>query len=239
MNMSDEYSYALRYFHKGIPTEYFVTYEGDVYSYKHSGCHKMIPTKSANGYIKIKICVGGRIYNRNIHRIVAETFIPNPENKPEVNHIDGNKHNNAVSNLEWTTRKENADHAYTHGLFGKGEELARSSISDAKCREICGLLQDTSLSYNEISQAVHVSKRIVSSIAKRQSWKHISDEYDFSKRKFISFIDEDTVHRICKLLEKKYDVDAISALIGCKQHIVKDIKRGRSWTAISSKYKIL
>ena len=51
-----------------------------------------------------------------IHRLVAETFIPNPEGKPQVNHIDGNRKNNAADNLEWTTCTENSQHAYNTGL---------------------------------------------------------------------------------------------------------------------------
>lgn len=54
-----------------------------------------------------------------IHRLVATTFIPNPNNKPEVNHIDGNKENNNVTNLEWVTKSENGFHAYRIGLNHK------------------------------------------------------------------------------------------------------------------------
>lgn len=51
-----------------------------------------------------------------LHRLMAETFIPNPENKKEVNHIDGNKLNNSLNNLEWVTRIENSQHSYKYGL---------------------------------------------------------------------------------------------------------------------------
>ena len=65
-----------------------------------------------NGYHRIK--VGRKAYGA--HRLVAIAFIPNPMNKPDVNHIDGNKENNSVSNLEWVSKKENMLHAVRNGL---------------------------------------------------------------------------------------------------------------------------
>ena len=100
-----------RYKFNGNDTDYFVSRTGDIYSNKRSRMEKMSQTKTARGYVKVRLSMDGKVYNRNIHRMVAETFIPNPDNKPEVNHIDGNKKNNNVTNLEWTTRKENANHA--------------------------------------------------------------------------------------------------------------------------------
>jgi hypothetical protein len=68
-----------------------------------------------NGYLRVDIRLqDGSFKNIDVHRIVAKTFIPNPENKREVNHKDGNTHNNKLNNLEWNTRSENHLHAYKH-----------------------------------------------------------------------------------------------------------------------------
>jgi hypothetical protein len=79
-----------------------------------------------NGYPYIILKVQGIQKNKMIHRLVALTFILNPKNKPEVNHKDGNKQNNHVENLEWVTRQENIEHAFTHELILKpGDERRR------------------------------------------------------------------------------------------------------------------
>ena len=72
-----------------------------------------------NGYVQICVSLGSRTKKKvfKLHRAIAETFIPNPEKKPEVNHKDGNKNNNQVINLEWATCAENMRHAYTSGLL--------------------------------------------------------------------------------------------------------------------------
>ena len=75
------------------------------------------PWTDSNGYLVVYICGEGRREAINIHRLVAYTFIDNPDIKKDVNHIDGNKKNNAVDNLEWCTRKENMEHARKTGLY--------------------------------------------------------------------------------------------------------------------------
>lgn len=69
--------------------------------------------KHNGGYLRVTLCKNSVVYAKSIHRLVAEAFIPNPENKPQVNHIDEDKTNNTVSNLEWMTSKENINHG-TH-----------------------------------------------------------------------------------------------------------------------------
>jgi hypothetical protein len=68
------------------------------------------------GYVRLQLVRDGQVKNCMIHRLVAEAFLPNPENKPEVNHKDGNKQRNVVDNLEWMTSGENLQHAYDEGL---------------------------------------------------------------------------------------------------------------------------
>jgi hypothetical protein len=67
-------------------------------------------------YFYVALSSNSKVYKKSIHRLVAETFIPNPNNLPQVNHKDGNKHNNNVDNLEWCTPKENTRHATLNKL---------------------------------------------------------------------------------------------------------------------------
>lgn len=72
--------------------------------------------KANNGYIEVRHTVDRHTKGYSAHRLIALTFLPNPHNLPCVNHKDGDKHNNALSNLEWTTFKDNTYHAYRSGL---------------------------------------------------------------------------------------------------------------------------
>lgn len=73
-------------------------------------------TVDSRGYPAVTIFSDGKQRTKNVHRLVAETFIPNPDDKLTVNHKDGNKRNNHISNLEWNTLSENVKHAYATGL---------------------------------------------------------------------------------------------------------------------------
>lgn len=74
------------------------------------------PQVSRNGYIRVELWENGKGRKHLVHRLLAQAFIPNPHAKPQVNHIDGNKANNALHNLEWVTQSENQTHAYRAGL---------------------------------------------------------------------------------------------------------------------------
>lgn len=77
---------------------------------------KILKQHITRGYMAVGLCKNGKMQNIQVHRLVAKTFIPNLNNKPQVNHIDGNKHNNKVENLEWCSSSENVKHSYRIGL---------------------------------------------------------------------------------------------------------------------------
>lgn len=83
-----------------------------------------------NGYVIVYLCNNGKNKMIRVHRLVAKTFIPNPEMKPVVNHINGIKNDNRLENLEWTTYQENIIHAYKTGLKVTTKKQIESSIKN-------------------------------------------------------------------------------------------------------------
>ena len=99
---------------KEIQSGYYATKEGNILSSrKFNEPTVMKPFSDKNGYHRVKLL--GKVHK--VHRLIASAFIPNPESKPTVNHINGIKDDNRVENLEWATRSENMQHAFATGLI--------------------------------------------------------------------------------------------------------------------------
>lgn len=93
---------------------YEINKEGNIFSLKRDKYLKYSIQKS--GYKYVYLCKNGKQKAFLLHRLIALNFLPNPENLPEINHIDGNKLNNDLNNLEWVTRSQNQKHAYLNKL---------------------------------------------------------------------------------------------------------------------------
>lgn len=96
---------------------YEVSNLGNVRSTKRKQPIILKPKVNKYGYHEVCLRKDNKNVHRTVHRLVAMAFIDNPEDKPTVNHKDGNKLNNEVANLEWNTISENTKHAYNNGLF--------------------------------------------------------------------------------------------------------------------------
>lgn len=115
------------------------------------------------GYREVLLSENGKTKNYLVHRLIAETFIANPENKPFVNHKDGNKQNNSIENLEWCTRSENAKHSYKNGLqnvvtnrYGTHKVLDDESLDIIRDARMLGYTTD-----KEVSQVIGCSRELV------------------------------------------------------------------------------
>jgi hypothetical protein len=97
-----------------IPPNMILYQDGRLYNHKTKKFKKW--TKDTNGYMKTQIWVNGKPKNVRQHRLIAEQFIDNTENKKQVNHKNGIKHDNRIENLEWVTQSENGKHSFANGL---------------------------------------------------------------------------------------------------------------------------
>ena len=158
--------------------DYFISNKGRVKSTKHK--KPKIRKHSVSNYSTKYPCV---VLSKNnkpkclfVHKLVAQAFIPNTENKPNVNHIDGDKKNNNVNNLEWVTPKENTRHAINNGLFVLKEQGGvknhMSNINRNDVLDIYNTYMMGCFSQREVADAFNVSDTTVWRIVNKKAYKN-------------------------------------------------------------------
>ena len=107
---------------------YQVSNLGRIKRIRNRTCKILKEQKKQSGYIGCTLSKNGIVKHYKVHRLVAEAFIPNTEHKPQINHINGDKTDNNVNNLEWCTARENINHSFKAGL-SKGRRDAENKLS--------------------------------------------------------------------------------------------------------------
>lgn len=143
--------------------DYLITENGEVINKITN--HVLKPQPNNKGYLRVNLC--GKKYF--VHRLVAEKYIPNPYNKEQVNHIDGNKTNNKVNNLEWVTNQENRNHAVKTNLHLCGEQCSRSKL---KQKDIDYIRKNNNIDAKILAQQFNVSISTIKDIINYRTWKN-------------------------------------------------------------------
>lgn len=202
--------------------------------------HEMLGGIDADGYRIVALTHNGRKKTYKVHRVVAQYFIPNPFDKPEVNHKDGNKINNNIENLEWVYTFENVQHAMEH-------DLRYTVNSEEYIHLVCQLLESNEYSISDIHRISGVSKETIRKIKNKTHFVWISSKYNIDnfdiEKKYShtqrEMMSDDLVYAICnELVRNTRTVSEISRMFDVSITSVDRILSGITRPDISSQYDL-
>lgn len=151
--------------------QYTLYEDGRVYSNKRKRFIKPYP--QYRGYLLMGLSQSGKYCVFTQHRLVATYFLPNPEKYTEINHKDGVKTNNHVSNLEWCTHDQNMKHAVENALMANGSKHHSSKLTENSVREIRRLYAQGGLTHKSLGQKYGVHPSCITEIINLKSWSHV------------------------------------------------------------------
>jgi len=212
----------------GEKTTYVVSTRGRVKNLKTD--HMMHLRKDRKGYLRVCISVNGKMYWKMVHQVVAKAFLPNPHNYPQIDHLDCDKTNNDISNLEWVTNEENMRRATEN-------DLRPSKLTKADVVKICTLLQLNKFSDPQIADMIgnKVTSAMIGAIRTGKSWKRIRKEFSIQSAKMIN---AETAEKVCAMLAQGYSNTEVAKAFNMSPPAVGRIRQGKAWVQISKKYVI-
>ena len=218
-----------------LTPNHLVTESGEVFN---KNGNKLKQQTSKDGYKVVSITRNNKNKKFTVHRLVAIAYIPNPENKPCVNHIDGDKTNNHVSNLEWCTYSENSKHSFENGLQVslKGEEVHSAILTEGQVHEICKLME-SGYRNGDVAKMFNIANYFIANIRTKNTWRHISDQYNIPRK--TTALSLETIHWICKLLEsglRNKDVVDLAVNPKVNKSLITKIRNRKSYAEISAEY---
>lgn len=143
---------------EGYEGMYKISNLSRVKSYRRGSIKIMRQTVNASGYHIVELARNNERRSFRVHRLLAQAFIPNPDKKPVINHINGKKGDNSLNNLEWVTISENIHHAYITGLNPSGEFRSSTKTSDSQVLFMRNLYRSENFLLRELSQLFGISE---------------------------------------------------------------------------------
>ena len=155
-----------------------------IYVYRNEKYHPLSQWVDNVGYYQVVFRQNGKRRYVRVHRLIAETLLPNPNNLPQVNHIDGNKLNNKIENLEWTTNAKNTQHGYDNNLY-KNRSRKHSVVAINK-------ITGEQFEFNSIRSCADnlgLNRKTITAILKEQKTNNYS--YNFKYKESVSTIPDE------------------------------------------------
>lgn len=161
---------------KGYEGFYEISNYGNVKSKSYKGVKILKPAKLKNGYLNVIFCINQKKKHKLIHRLVAQTFLENPMNLPQVNHKDFNKSNNTVSNLEWCTEEYNNKYTFDNNKLQRYENRPAAKLTKDKVLTI-PLLIKLGATTDDLSNYFNVSRRCIDNIFEGKNWTGLGIDF--------------------------------------------------------------